>query len=170
MVKSFRFETEVVVNATVDQCWAVLSDPKTHRALWEPGCKGVQVVGRSGMHLVVEVERQLKSGETVKRKLKGALHPVGRIDWTVEEGFEKGSKMWDVIQPIGDENKARVVFSGEVLPERSLGAAAMFSRGAAAKAYAAQVQPDLQSFKAYVEKMPPAPKTDGWSYIGIEVE
>ena len=170
MVKSFRFETEVVVNASVDQCWAVLSDPKTHRTQWEPGCKAVTVVGRSGMHLVVEIERALPSGGTVKRKLKGALHPVGRIDWTVEEGYEKGSKMWDVIQPVGDENKARIVFSGEVLPEASLGVAAAFSRGAAAKAYAARVHPDLESFKAYVEKMPPAPKTDGWSYIGIDVE
>ena len=170
MVKSFRFETEAVVDATVDQCWAVLSDPKVHRAQWEPGCKEVRVVGRSGMHLVVEIDRQLPSGEAVKRKIKGALHPVGRIDWTVEEGYEKGSKFWDVIQPVGDENKARVVFSGEVLPERGLGAAAVFSRGAAARAYAAQVQPDLEAFKAYVEKMPKSQKGEGWSYIGIDVE
>ncbi len=170
MVKSFRFETEAVVNATVDDCWAVLSDPKAHRAKWEPGCKDVRVVGRSGMFLMVEVERQLPSGETIKRKLKGALHPVGRIDWTVEEGYEKGSKIWDVIQPVGDENKARVVFSGEVLPEKGLGVGAMFSRGAAAKAYAAQVHPDLQAFKAYVEHLPKSAKGEGWSYIGVDVE
>jgi hypothetical protein len=170
VVKSFRFETETTVNATVDQCWAVLSDPVAHRAKWEPGCTGVRVVGRSGMHLVVEVERTLAHGEAVKRRLKGALHPVGRIDWVVEDGYEKGSKLWDVIQPVGDENKARVVFSGEVLPARGLGAAAAFSRSAAAKAYAAQVKPDLEAFRAYVEKLPPSQKGEGWSYIGVDVE
>ena len=170
LVKSFRFETEATVAATVDQCWAVLSDPKTHRKLWEPGCSDVRVVGRSGMHLMVEVDRKLPSGQSVTRKLKGALHPVGRIDWTVEDGYQKGSKLWDVIQPVGDENKARVVFSGEVLPEEGLGVAAVFSRSAAAKAYAAQVEPDLQAFKAYVEKLPKSQKGEGWSYIGIDVE
>ncbi len=170
MVKSFRFETEIIVNSTVDQCWAVLSDPKTHRTKWEPGCREVRVVGRSGMHLVIEVDRQLPSGASFKRRLKGALHPVGRIDWMVEDGYEKGSKLWDVIQPVGDENKARVVFSGEVLPEASLGMAAAFSRSAAAKAYAVQMHPDLESFKKYVEGLPAPPKSDGWSYIGIDVE
>ena len=170
MVKSFRFETETVVQATVDQCWAVLSDPMTHRTKWEPGCKGARVLGRSGMVLKLEVERELPGGGRITRKLRGALHPVGRIDWLVEEGYEKGSKLWDVIQPVGDENKARVVFSGEILPEKSLGLAAAFSRSAAAKAYAAQVHPDLESFKKYVEGLPPLAKGEGWAYINIEVE
>ncbi|HKZ59303.1 MAG TPA: SRPBCC family protein [Candidatus Thermoplasmatota archaeon] len=168
MVKSFRFETEATVNAAVDQCWAVLSDPKTHRAKWEPGCKDVRIVGRSGMFLVVEVERQLPGGPSIRRKLKGALHPVGRIDWTVEEGFEKGSKIWDVIQPVGDENKSRVVFSGEVLPETGLGLAAAFSRSAAARAYAERVKPDLEAFKRYVEGLPPLAQGEGWAYINLE--
>lgn len=170
MVKSFRFETETLVHATVDQCWAVLSDPKAHRTKWEPGCKDVHILGRSGMILKVEIERQLPSGEVITRKMKGALHPVGRIDWTVEEGYEKGSKIWDVIQPVGDENKARVVFSGEILPEKSLGVAAAFSRSAAAKAYAARVSPDLEAFRKYTEALPPLRQGEGWAYINIEVE
>jgi hypothetical protein len=168
MVKAFRFETEAVVNATVDQCWAVLSDPKTHRAKWEPGCKDVRIVGRSGMFLSVEVDRDLPGGPSIKRKIKGALHPVGRIDWLVEEGYEKGSKLWDVIQPVGDENKARVVFSGEVFPERSLGFAAAISRSAAAKKYAEVIHPDLVAFKNYVESLPPLQQGEGWAYINLE--
>ena len=168
MVKSFRFETEAIVEATVDSCWAVLADPKTHRAKWEPGCKSVNVVGRSGMHLMIEHERDLPGVGPIKRKLKGALHQVGRIDWRIEEGFEKGSQLWDIIQPVGDENKTRVVFSGEVLPQRPLGAAAAFSRKAAAQKYAESVQPDLISFKHYVEKLPKAEHGDGWAYINLE--
>jgi len=95
---------------------------------------------------------------------------VGRIDWLVEDGYEKGSKLWDVIQPIGDENKSRVVFSGEIMPERSLGLAAAFSRGAAAKKYAELVRPDLEAFKAYVEKLPPLQQGEGWAYINVNVE
>jgi hypothetical protein len=170
MAKSFKFETGTTVNATVDACWAVLSDPKAHRMKWEPGCRGAKLVGRSGMFLIIEHERELAGGEVIKRRLKGALHPVGRIDWLVEDGYEKGSKLWDVIQPIGDENKSRVVFSGEILPERSLGLAAAFSRGAAAKRYAELVHPDLEAFKAYVEKLPPLEQGEGWAYINVNVE
>jgi hypothetical protein len=121
------------------------------------------------MHLIIEHVRQLPGGGgEVRRTMKGALHPVGRIDWRVEEGYEKGSQLWDIIQPVGDENKARVVFSGDVLPERRLGFAASFSRKAAAHAYAAAVQPDLDSFKKYVEKLPPPEHGEGWSYINLE--
>jgi hypothetical protein len=168
MVKSFRFETETIVDASVDACWAVLSDPRAHRAKWEPGCKEAKVVGKSGMHLIIEHVRDLPGVGEVRRKMKGALHPVGRIDWRVEEGYEKGSQLWDIIQPVGDENKARVVFSGEVLPQRSLGFAASLSRKAAAEAYAAAVKPDLESFKRYVEKLPPPDQGEGWAYINLE--
>lgn len=169
MVKAFKFETEAVVNASVDQCWAVLSDPKTHRPKWEPGCKDARVVGRSGMFLIVEVDRELPaSGSKITRRMKGALHPVGRIDWLVEDGYEKGSKLWDVIQPVGDENKARVMFSGEVFPEKSLGVAAAFSRKAAAKKYAEIVRPDLAAFKRYAESLPPMQQGEGWAYINLE--
>ncbi|HEX9708398.1 MAG TPA: SRPBCC family protein [Candidatus Thermoplasmatota archaeon] len=168
MVKSFRFETETLVEAPVDACWAVLSDPKTHRPKWEPGCREAKVVGRSGMHLIIEHVRDLPGHGEVRRKMKGALHPVGRIDWRIQEGYEKGSQLWDIIQPVGDENKSRVVFSGEVLPEKSLGFAASFSRKAAAEAYAASVKPDLEAFKRYVEKLPPLEQGEGWAYINLE--
>lgn len=169
MVKSFRFEAETLVDASVDACWAVLADPKTHRPQWEPGCKEAKVVGKSGMHLIIEHVRDLPGHGEIRRRMKGALHPVGRIDWRVEEGYEKGSQLWDIIQPVGDENKARVVFSGEVLPARSLGFAASLSRKAAADAYATAVKPDLASFKAYVEKLPPPEHEEGWAYINTSI-